>query len=284
MCAHFPCFRTPHFGDLTQNLEFSSSNGHKWLCNARGAAILYVREEFKPEVHPVVISWGAAQGFNAEFIWQGTMDYCAQISMRIAIQFLDHLGGLEKVTERNRSVAHWAAKMLSTVWGTETLVSLDFCDAMVCVRIPDSPSSEGETCAIEREPLAATAARSLTRLGLKHAADRWQCTICQKLFAGDGFLQNHFVRKHADVLAKDQRKVTICGVNELQATLWRERQIEVPFFGFRGKQYIRTSCHVYNSKEEFEALAIAVCEHLALPAEARSKLASFLDSFPMGSV
>eukprot|EP01125_Pyxidicula_operculata_P005654 TRINITY_DN1982_c0_g1_i1.p1 TRINITY_DN1982_c0_g1~~TRINITY_DN1982_c0_g1_i1.p1 ORF type:complete len:315 (-),score=21.03 TRINITY_DN1982_c0_g1_i1:598-1542(-) len=74
-------------GQLDVNLtelgaDFYVSNGHKWLCCTRGAGYLYASDEHKNSIRPVVTSWGWNKGFNAEFIWQGTMDYTSMIALR----------------------------------------------------------------------------------------------------------------------------------------------------------------------------------------------------------
>ena len=49
---------------------------------------------------------------------------------------------------------------------------------------------------------------------------------------------------------------------ELQNRLWRQFGIEVPIVEFRGRRYIRVSCHLYNTPEQIDALAGALAELL----------------------
>ena len=51
--------------------DFYVSNAHKWFCNPKGAAFLYVRKELKSSIHPLIVSHGYGSGFNSEFIWAG---------------------------------------------------------------------------------------------------------------------------------------------------------------------------------------------------------------------
>ena len=57
-----------------------TGNGHKWLCGPKGTAVLWVREDRRERIHPLVVSHGAnaALGdrsrFRHEFDWIGTAD------------------------------------------------------------------------------------------------------------------------------------------------------------------------------------------------------------------
>lgn len=46
----------------------------------------------------------------------------------------------------------------------------------------------------------------------------------------------------------------------LQKMLWERHQIEVPVFPFEGKDYVRLSCHLYNSREQIDRLVDALRE------------------------
>lgn len=46
-------------------------NCHKWLCGARGSALLWVRRELQPSIRPLIVSHGSGCGFLSDFIWDG---------------------------------------------------------------------------------------------------------------------------------------------------------------------------------------------------------------------
>ena len=46
--------------------------------------------------------------------------------------------------------------------------------------------------------------------------------------------------------------------HELQDSLWRRFAIEVPIVEFRGRRYVRVSCHLYNTPEQIDTLARAL--------------------------
>ena len=52
-------------------------------------------------------------------------------------------------------------------------------------------------------------------------------------------------------------------LNPLQQALWREFGIEVPVIEFRGRRYIRVSCHLYNDTRDIDRLIAGLGELLA---------------------
>jgi isopenicillin-N epimerase len=55
-----------------------------------------------------------------------------------------------------------------------------------------------------------------------------------------------------------------CAVsNPLQHTIWRRLGIEVPIVDFRGRRYIRVSCHLYNDTEQLDRLVLGLKQLLA---------------------
>lgn len=75
--------------------DFYTSNAHKWLASAKGAAFLYARPAVQSLIEPLVVGWGWGEdrefSFGSDFIdylqWTGTDDYSAYLSVPAAIQF-----------------------------------------------------------------------------------------------------------------------------------------------------------------------------------------------------
>lgn len=53
-----------------------------------------------------------------------------------------------------------------------------------------------------------------------------------------------------------------CDRYALQTELWRQYGIEVPIMEFAGRNYVRVSCHLYNTPEQIDILAKALAELL----------------------
>jgi isopenicillin-N epimerase len=92
---------------------YYSGNCHKWVCAPKGAAFLYVREDRRDAVRPLVISHGAnarsggRSRFHLEHDWTGTRDPSAWLAVPSALRELASMvdGGWEEIRRRNRELA-----------------------------------------------------------------------------------------------------------------------------------------------------------------------------------
>jgi len=100
--------------------DFYCSNAHKWLCSGKGCAFLYASKKNRHVLTPMSISHGYPYGFLSEFVWTGTDDYTACISLPVAISFFETIGP-QTIMKRNHQLVMEASHMCAKAWGTSIL-------------------------------------------------------------------------------------------------------------------------------------------------------------------
>jgi isopenicillin-N epimerase len=90
--AHAPGMLPVDVGAL--GAAYWTGNGHKWLCGPKGTAVLWVREDRRELIHPLVVSHGANAAlagrtrFRHEFDWVGTSDPTGFLTLPAAIDWM----------------------------------------------------------------------------------------------------------------------------------------------------------------------------------------------------
>ncbi len=119
----------------TLGAAYWTGNGHKWLCGPKGTAVLWVREDRRDRVHPLVVSHGAnaplagRTRFRHEFDWVGTSDPTGFLTLSAAIDWMARAapegGGWPAVMAANHDLAITGRDVIAAALGIE-------------VRVPDS--------------------------------------------------------------------------------------------------------------------------------------------------
>lgn len=92
--------------DLGDNcpFDFYTGNFHKWMCAPRGAAFLWISDNFQKDIDPAVVSHGICEpDLQSRFLWIGNMDYAPLLSLVSVIQFWKTVN-LERVWEYQRNL------------------------------------------------------------------------------------------------------------------------------------------------------------------------------------
>ena len=93
-------------------------NFHKWFCSPKSAGFMWVRKDVKPLIRPLIVSHGAGVGLLSDFIWDGTRDLGAFLSLPALVEFWYDAVGIEKVHDYCNDLRTRAIAMFTTSFGT----------------------------------------------------------------------------------------------------------------------------------------------------------------------
>jgi isopenicillin-N epimerase len=124
---------------------YYTGNCHKWLCAPRGSGFLYVREDRRERVRPLVISHGAnatssgRSRFHLEHDWTGTRDPSAWFSVPAALRELESMveGGWDEVRRSNRELVLEGRAVLCDLLGLEPPCPDSMIGSLASVALPD---------------------------------------------------------------------------------------------------------------------------------------------------
>ena len=137
-----------------------TGNGHKWLCGPKGTAVLWVREDRRERIHPLVVSHGANEPlagktrFRHEFDWVGTSDPTGYLTLPAAIDWMDRCaapdgGGWPAVMAANHALALEGRDIVAGALGIDAPAPdamLGSMAALPLARVADEAGGGGAGC------------------------------------------------------------------------------------------------------------------------------------------
>ena len=127
--------------------DFYAASCHKWLSAPFGSGFLRVAPPWQKFVRPPVLSWGRIpptkiESWSDEFVWSGTRDSSAYLSIPAAIEFLESVG-LDAFRSRTHWLAQYARRKLVELTGLEPLVPDDPAWYGSMAHVPLPPPQDG---------------------------------------------------------------------------------------------------------------------------------------------
>lgn len=127
---------------------FYTASCHKWLSAAFGSGFLYVAPRFQAMIQSPLLSWGRIPpaepaSWQDEFLWLGTRDNSAFLTVPIAIDVMEELG-LDNFRTQSHALARYARERLEGELGCRSLVADDpaWYTSMAHLELPVSDASE----------------------------------------------------------------------------------------------------------------------------------------------
>lgn len=115
--------------------DYYVGNCHKWLMSPKGAGFIFVREECRDQLQPLVVSWGWPDAGLAQFDWPGTLDPSPWLCVADAIEFLEGMDAT-CLMRRNHDLAVRGAKLLAEQWRSILPAPESIFGAMATIELP----------------------------------------------------------------------------------------------------------------------------------------------------
>ncbi|MFM9997118.1 MAG: aminotransferase class V-fold PLP-dependent enzyme [Phycisphaerales bacterium] len=128
--------------------SYYTANGHKWLCAAKGAALLWVRPDRQEGFRPLVLSNFAdrpkpgRKHLLTEFDYLGTGDATPYMTVGDAIRVVGAMvsGGWDEVIRRNHALARHGRDVLCRALGVEPPAPDAMLGSMASIPLPAAAS------------------------------------------------------------------------------------------------------------------------------------------------
>jgi isopenicillin-N epimerase len=122
-----------------------TGNAHKWLFAPKGAGFLYVRQDLRRRIRPLVVSHGydpeaGELRFREEWDWTGTLDPTPWLSLPECLRFPARLvpGGWDELMQRTHRLALRGREILLEKLGVPEPCPGDMLGSMASVPLPEA--------------------------------------------------------------------------------------------------------------------------------------------------
>lgn len=139
--AHAPAFLELDIGAL--GVDFYTGNLHKWLCAAKGCALLWTAPAWRERVTPLVPSHAWGGPYTEQFDWLGTFDPTPFLTAPDAIAAFEALGPAA-VRAANHALVQEGRRRIAHALGVPLPHPDDpaLYGAMAAIPVPGAPASE----------------------------------------------------------------------------------------------------------------------------------------------
>lgn len=145
--------------------DFWACNFHKWICAPRASGGLWVSEEHRSKIRPLVVSWRAGEGYPGSFGWWGTADFSPYLATPDAFDFI---GAFDTGPDDWRRLTIEGAELVRESAGLEQVPGRDG-SQIGCMQILQLPDGTAPT----RDAARALSARIAAGLGVEVAVAAW---------------------------------------------------------------------------------------------------------------
>lgn len=251
--AHCPLQYPLDFGSLPeeQRPSFYLGNLHKWFSCPKSAGFIWAHPNWKTQIRGRIVTHGYGNGFASEFIWDGTRDYGAALTLPAIIKFW---------TEE------WQANGWDARLRLRSIEEQQRTHAWMQFQTADAPVSEARAAEEARCALVGDVPppRSLGATSLALARTRVYCqTLLEDALA---MLAKAFgvapVARHAPFMGLVRLPAAIrprlMTPKFIQDALHYRFNVEVPVKAVEKKYYLRLTAYMYNDMTDYERLRDAI--------------------------
>ena len=129
-------------GTLDLNMELLKPDWyvgslHKWCFTMKSVGFLYTDIINQDITKSLIVSHLYKKSYMQRFFMQGTEDQSGYLSIPIAFNFINQMGGIKSISNYNSNLVRAAAKICCNKWNTITLIPVEVCGpTMIPIILP----------------------------------------------------------------------------------------------------------------------------------------------------